>query len=105
MSVLSRWRLRNTPFVESSFERRNERWRVLREKELAVGHHAAGIIDKGDQLGLSGGLAVFQERADHGVELPHFVGELFADSPAVVAGRRECRRKCNAESLAGWWRS
>ena len=41
--------LRDAAFVEGAFERRDQVVRVLREEELAVGHHPAGIVDEGDQ--------------------------------------------------------
>ncbi len=76
--------MRDPPFVEGRLECHDERGRILREEELAVGDHAAGIIDEGDELGLGGGFAVLQEGADHGVELPHLVGELFGEGQTAL---------------------
>jgi hypothetical protein len=73
-------------FVEGAAQAGDEVFGVLGEEELAVGDDAAGVVDEGDELGLGGAAAVFEEGAEHRVHLPHFVGVLLGKGQAALVG-------------------
>ena len=65
-TVVDQQLLRNASFVERGADRLDHRIGVLLEEEFAVTQHATGVIDEGDQFGLSS----LNVGAEHGIGLP-----------------------------------
>lgn len=62
---------------------------VVPIEELSVGNHPAGIVNKGDQEGLTpGAIGLFDRGAVHGIGLPQLIGKLHGKGLAQLLGLR-----------------
>ena len=77
---------RDTAFIESGLEGHDQRIHVFLNEELPVSTKPTGIVNESDQAGLLGSAAVFEERSEQGVSLPHVVGVRFGESEAMFVG-------------------
>ena len=79
----------NAPFVQGASRRDDQVVGVLREEEPAVRDDAGRVVNESDEFSVSRS-SRWLCRAEHGVELPHFVGELFrkGKTPFGVCLRR-----------------
>lgn len=78
--------LGNAAFIEGGAQGFDESVDVFVEEELAMATDAAGIVDEGDETGLSWRTVVLDIRAKKGIGLPHFVGMCFGESEADFIG-------------------
>jgi hypothetical protein len=78
--------IRDTSFVKGQAQGLHETGRGFLEEKLAVRDDARGVVDEADQPRGPGLLAVLDERPNHGVDLPHLVGELLAEGQAAFVG-------------------
>jgi hypothetical protein len=63
--------------------------KVLGQLKLRIGHQAAVIVDKGDQIGFFLTRGAGRKRAVHHIALPQIVGQLgFKFAPITAAGGR-----------------